>query len=150
LAKPRQNILILSGPNLNMLGIREPEIYGFQTLNDIANDCQEYADELNFDVNFRQSNAEGEIVTIIQQARGNHAGLILNAGGYSHTSIAIHDALKMLEVPIIEVHVSNPLAREPFRHTSYVAMVAKGVICGFGGHGYILALNAMRSLLDEG
>jgi 3-dehydroquinate dehydratase-2 len=150
LAKPRQNILILNGPNLNMLGIREPEVYGLQTLNDIAGDCQEYADELGFDVDFRQSNVEGELVTIIQQARGHCAGLVINAGAYTHTSIAIHDALKILEVPVIEVHLSNPMARESFRHTSYVSPVAKGTICGFGGHGYILALNALRSLLDEG
>ncbi len=150
MAKPRHNILILNGPNLNMLGIREPEVYGLQTLTDIANDCQEYADELGFDVDFRQTNAEGELVTIIQQARGNHAALIINAGAYTHTSIAIHDALKILEVPVIEVHLSNPMAREAFRHTSYISPVAKGTICGFGGHGYILALNAVRSLLDEG
>ena len=150
MAKPRQNILILNGPNLNMLGIREPEVYGLQTLNDIAGDCQEYADELGFDVDFRQSNVEGELVTIIQQARGHCAGLVINAGAYTHTSIAIHDALKILEVPVIEVHLSNPMARESFRHTSYISPVAKGTICGFGGHGYILALNALRSLLDEG
>jgi 3-dehydroquinate dehydratase II len=150
MAKPRHNILILNGPNLNMLGVREPGIYGLQTLTDIANDCSEYADELGFDIDFRQTNAEGEMVTIIQQARGNHAALIINAGAYTHTSIAIHDALKVLEVPVIEVHLSNPMAREAFRHTSYISPVAKGTICGFGGHGYILALNALRSLLDEG
>ena len=133
-----------------MLGIREPEVYGLQTLNDIAGDCQEYADELGFDVDFRQTNVEGELVSIIQQARGHCAGLVINAGAYTHTSIAIHDALKILEVPVIEVHLSNPMARESFRHTSYISPVAKGTICGFGGHGYILALNALRSLLDEG
>ena len=133
-----------------MLGIREPEVYGFHTLTDIAGDCQEYADELGFDVDFRQTNAEGELVTMIQQSRGVAAGLIINAGAYTHTSIAIHDALKILEVPVIEVHLSNPQAREAFRHTSYISPVAKGTICGFGGHGYILALNALRSLLDEG
>lgn len=133
-----------------MLGIREPEVYGFQTLTDIAGDCQEYADELGFDVEFRQTNIEGELVTMIQQSRGHAAGLIINAGAYTHTSIAIHDALKILEVPVIEVHLSNPQAREEFRHHSYISPVAKGTICGFGGHGYILALNALRSLLDEG
>jgi len=149
LAKQRHNILILNGPNLNMLGIREPEIYGFQTLTDISNDCEEYAGELGFGIDFRQTNVEGELVTFIQQARGTCSGLIINAGAYTHTSLAIHDALKILEVPVIEVHLSNPKAREKFRHHSYISSVAKGTICGFGGHGYILALNAMRSLLDD-
>jgi 3-dehydroquinate dehydratase-2 len=139
----------LNGPNLNMLGVREPEVYGFQSLGDIENDCEEYAGELGFDIDFRQSNNEGELVTAIQQARGAFAGVIINAGAYTHTSIAIHDALKVLEVPVIEVHLSNPQARESFRHHSYISPLAKGTICGFGGHGYILALNALRSLLDE-
>ena len=98
----------------------------------------------------KEPNVEGEMVTIIQQARGVCAGLVINAGAYTHTSIAIHDALKILEVPVIEVHLSNPQAREAFRHHSCISPVAKGTICGFGGHGYILALNALRSLLDEG
>lgn len=133
-----------------MLGVREPLVYGFQTLADIEADCQEYAEELGFAVDFRQTNSEGELVTFIQQARGACSALVINAGAYTHTSIAIHDALKVLEVPVIEVHLSNPQAREAFRHTSYISPVAKGTICGFGGHGYILALNALRSLLDEG
>lgn len=149
MAKQRHNILILNGPNLNMLGAREPEVYGFQTLDDIANDCEEYADELGFTIDFRQSNLEGELVTFIQQGRGTCSGLIINAGAYTHTSVAIHDALKILEVPIIEVHLSNPGARESFRHHSYITPVAKGCICGFGSHGYVLALNALRSLLDD-
>jgi len=148
LASTRHNILILNGPNLNMLGVREPEVYGFQSLGDIETDCEEYAQELGFDIDFRQSNNEGEIVTAIQQARGAFAGVIINAGAYTHTSIAIHDALKVLEVPVIEVHLSNPQAREAFRHHSYISPIAKGTICGFGGHGYILALNALRSLLE--
>ncbi|MEZ0224025.1 MAG: type II 3-dehydroquinate dehydratase [Alphaproteobacteria bacterium] len=148
MATPRHNILVLNGPNLNMLGVREPQVYGFHTLNDIEADCQEYAEELGFSIDFRQTNSEGELVTFIQQARGACAGLIINAGAYTHTSIAIHDALKILEVPVIEVHLSNPQAREAFRHTSYISPVAKGTICGFGGHGYILALNALRSLLE--
>lgn len=131
-----------------MLGVREPEVYGYQSLGDIENDCEEYAQELGFDIDFRQSNSEGDIVTAIQQARGAFAGVIINAGAYTHTSIAIHDALKVLEVPVIEVHLSNPQAREAFRHHSYISPVAKGTICGFGGHGYILALNALRSLLE--
>lgn len=149
LAKQRHNILILNGPNLNMLGVREPQVYGFQTLSDIAADCEEYAGELGFTIDFRQSNMEGELVTFIQQGRGTCSGLIINAGAYTHTSVAIHDALKLLEAPVIEVHLSNPGAREPFRHHSYITPVARGTICGFGGHGYILALNAMRSLLDD-
>lgn len=149
MALPRHNILILNGPNLNMLGIREPEVYGFQTLADISNDCEEYAGEIGFSVEFRQSNIEGELVTMIQQARGACSGLVINAGAYTHTSIAIHDALKLLDVPVIEVHLSNPQAREEFRHHSYISPIAKGTICGFGAHGYILALNALRALLDD-
>jgi 3-dehydroquinate dehydratase II len=149
LTKQRHNILILNGPNLNMLGVREPDVYGFKNLDAIALECEEYASELGFTIDFRQSNIEGEMVTILQQAREGASGIILNAGAYSHTSIAIHDALKMLEVPVIEVHLSNVYKREPFRHTSYVAPVASGVICGFGGHGYIMALDALRALLDD-
>ena len=132
-----------------MLGVREPDVYGFKNLDAIALECEEYASELGFTIDFRQSNIEGEMVTILQQAREGASGIILNAGAYSHTSIAIHDALKMLEVPVIEVHLSNVYKREPFRHTSYVAPVASGVICGFGGHGYIMALDALRALLDD-
>lgn len=149
MTKQRHNILILNGPNLNMLGVREPDVYGFKNLDAIALECEEYAGELGFTIDFRQSNIEGEMVTILQQAREGASGVIVNAGAYSHTSIAIHDALKMLEVPVIEVHLSNVYKREPFRHTSYVAPVASGVICGFGGHGYIMALDALRALLDE-
>ncbi|MDE1151693.1 MAG: type II 3-dehydroquinate dehydratase [Micavibrio sp.] len=149
MATPRHNILILNGPNLNMLGSREPEVYGFQTLADINDECEEYATEIGFALECRQSNSEGELVTIIQQARTTCSGLIINAGAYTHTSIAIHDALKMLDVPVIEVHLSNPQAREAFRHHSYISPIAKGTICGFGAHGYMLALNALRALLDD-
>jgi 3-dehydroquinate dehydratase-2 len=149
LAKPRHNILVLNGPNLNMLGVREPDVYGFKNLSALALECEEYAEALGFSIDFRQSNHEGELVTIIQDARESCAGLIINAGAYTHTSIAIHDALKILDVPIIEVHISNIYKRESFRHHSYVSPVATGTICGFGGHGYILALDAMRALLDE-
>jgi 3-dehydroquinate dehydratase-2 len=149
LPKQRHNILILNGANLNMLGVREPDIYGFQNLSAIALECEEYAGELGFAIDFRQSNSEGELVTIIQQAREGYGGLIINAGAYSHTSIAIHDALKMLDMPIIEVHISNIFKREAFRHHSYISAVAQGVICGFGGHGYILALDALRALLND-
>ena len=149
MAKQRHNILILNGPNLNMLGVREPDVYGFKNLSAIALECEEYASELSFSIDFRQSNSEGEMVTIIQEARGTCSGVIINGGAYSHTSIALLDALKILEVPIIEVHLSNIYKREAFRHHSYISGVAAGVICGFGGHTYILALDAMRALLEE-
>ena len=149
MSKQRHNILVLNGPNLNMLGVREPEVYGFKNLSAIALECEEYASEMGFDIDFQQSNIEGEMVTIIQQAHTHFAGVIINAGAYSHTSIALHDALKILDVPIIEVHLSNIYARESFRHHSYVSPLAKGIICGFGGHGYMMALDAMRALLDD-
>lgn len=149
MAKKRHNILILMGPNLNMLGVREPDTYGFKSLSEIALECEEYASELGFTVDFRQSNHEGELVTMIQEAREGASGVIINAAAYSHTSIAILDALKMLETPIIEVHNSNIYKRESFRHHSHVSTVATGTITGFGGHGYILALDAMRALLDD-
>jgi len=148
LTRERHNILILNGPNLNMLGVREPEVYGFKTLSALENECREHAGELGCSVDFRQSNHEGELVTILQEARGRYAGLIINAGAYSHTSIALLDALKMLDMPVIEVHITNIFKRESFRHHSYVSEAAAGIICGLGVHGYILALDAMRTLLD--
>lgn len=132
-----------------MLGVREPDVYGFKNLNAIAAECEEYAAELGLSVDFRQSNHEGELVTMIQEARDGYAGVIINPAAYSHTSIALLDALKLLEVPVIEVHLSNIYKREAFRHHSYVSTVAQGVISGLGGHGYILALDAMRALIDE-
>ncbi len=149
MAKERHNILILNGPNLNMLGVREPDIYGFKNLSAIALECEEYASELGCEIDFRQSNHEGELVTWVQEAREGASGVIINGGAYAHTSIAIHDALKTLDIPVIEVHLSNTHKREEFRHHSHIAAVAQGVICGFGGHSYILALEAMRSLLDD-
>jgi 3-dehydroquinate dehydratase-2 len=149
LPKQRHNILILNGPNLNMLGVREPDVYGFKNLSAIALECEEHASELGCTIDFRQSNHEGEMVTIIQEARDACAGVIINGGAYAHTSLALHDALKILEIPIIEVHVTNTYRRESFRHHSYIAAVAQGVICGFGGHGYILALDAMHALLKQ-
>lgn len=149
MAKQRHNILILNGPNLNMLGVREPDVYGTRTLSAIALECGEHAEELGFSIDFRQSNHEGELVTIVQEARDSCSGVIINAGGYSHTSIALLDSLKVLDIPIVEVHVSNLFKREGFRHHSYISGVAQGVICGFGGHGYILALDAMSALLKE-
>lgn len=143
-------MLILNGPNLNMLGVREPAIYGAETLGDIEAACQERAEALGLSVDFRQSNSEGELVTWIQQARGENDGIILNAGAYTHTSVAILDALTLAEVPVIEVHLSNIFRREPFRHHSYVSTAARGVICGFGAHGYLLALDALARIIDAG
>ncbi len=144
MAKP---IYMLNGPNLNLLGTREPEIYGSQTLDDIAKLSASHALSLGLSIQFRQSNAEGQLVDWIQEARTQAAGIILNAGAYTHTSIAIADALSAAEVPVIELHLSNVFAREPFRHHSYIAPVANGVICGFGATGYRLALSAMSDIL---
>ena len=141
-------ILILNGPNLNMLGVREPDIYGCETLADIEELCNQRATSLGLTVNFKQSNLEGEIVADIQNARGTAAGIIINAAGYTHTSVAILDALNISELPVIELHISNIHAREAFRHHSYVAQAATGIICGFGAHGYVLAIDAMARLIE--
>ncbi|CAK0771802.1 3-dehydroquinate dehydratase 2 [uncultured Gammaproteobacteria bacterium] len=143
------SVLILNGPNLNMLGVREPSLYGSQTLDDIESACQERAETLGLAIDFRQTNLEGELVSWIQQARTEHDGIIINPGAYTHTSIAIMDALILAELPVIEVHLSNIFRREPFRHHSYVSTVARGVICGLGSHGYLLALDAIQRLIDE-
>ena len=140
-------ILVLNGPNLNLLGLREPQIYGHETLSDIEETCLERAAELGLTVEFRQSNHEGQLVDWIHEARQMADGIILNAGAYSHSSIAILDALNAASVPTVEVHLSNIFRREEFRHNSYVSRAARGVICGFGGHGYELALAAMARLL---
>lgn len=144
----QKNILVLNGPNLNMLGTREPAIYGSMTLADIEAACAEHGAALSLAVTCRQSNLEGELVTWIQEARGTQAGIILNAGAYTHTSIAIPDALVAAEVPFIELHLSNVFAREEFRHHSWLSPLAKGVICGFGAKGYSLALDAMIEILE--
>lgn len=143
-------VLILNGPNLNLLGTREPEIYGHESLADIEAMCAEKGKALGLEVEFRQSNAEGELVAAIQEARGRADGLVVNAGGLTHTSIAILDALLAVDLPVIEVHLSNIFRREPFRHRSYVAQAARGVICGLGGQGYVLALEAMARLVGDG
>jgi 3-dehydroquinate dehydratase-2 len=144
------SVLVLNGPNLNMLGVREPAIYGSETLDDIEAACQERAEVLGLAIDFRQSNLEGELVSWIQQARGEHDGIIINAGAYSHTSIALLDALVLSELPVIEVHLSNIFRREGFRHHSYISAAAKGIICGFGAQGYLLALDGMARLIDAG
>lgn len=144
MAKP---IFVLNGANLNLIGVREPSIYGRETLADIRQRTEARAQALGLRVDFRQSNSEGEIVNWIHEARENANGIVLNAGAYTHTSIAIHDALNAAARPVIEVHLSNIFKREPFRHTSYVSPVAHGMICGFGPKGYELAVEAMAELL---
>ena len=141
-------MLVLNGPNLNMLGVREPAIYGRDTLDDIKAACAARVATLGLALDFRQSNIEGELVSWIQQARGKHSGIVINAGAYTHTSIALYDALQIAELPVIEVHLSNIYRREAFRHHSYISPVARGVICGFGGHGYVLAIDALARVLD--
>ena len=140
-------IIILNGPNLNLLGEREKEKYGNITLKDIENSCKEFAKKNNIDLSLFQSNVEGELVGEIQKARKEHNGLIINAGGYTHTSVAIHDALKILKIPIIELHITNIYNREEFRHKSLISKIATGVICGFGTDGYLMALTAMKAYL---
>jgi 3-dehydroquinate dehydratase II len=143
-----ETILVLNGPNLNLLGVREPETYGTETLSDIEEACIERAAELEFKLDFRHTNHEGELVTWIQDARSSAAGIVINAGAYSHTSIAIMDALKSADMPIVEVHLTNIFKRERYRHVSYVSMAANGVICGLGSQGYLLALDALWRLLQ--
>ena len=142
-------IIILNGPNLNLLGEREKNQYGSFTLEDIEKNCNEYAKINDIKLSMFQSNIEGELVEKIQASRNNQDGLIINAGGYTHTSVAIHDALKILKIPIIELHISNIYNREDFRHKSLISKVAKGVICGFGAEGYIMALKAINKFLEK-
>ncbi len=141
-------ILVLNGPNLNMLGTREPAVYGHETLDDVNALIQARADELGVRVDCRQSNSEGELVTWIQQARGDAAAIIINAGAYSHTSIAIPDALRAAELPVYEVHLSNIYQRESFRHHSYISALAVAVLCGLGPDGYLYALTAAAKAAD--
>ncbi len=140
-------ILILNGPNLNLLGTRQPEIYGRETLADIEAACRGKAQALGVGLRFMQDNVEGQLVNWIHEARGRDAGIVINAGAYTHTSIALHDALQAVELPVVEVHLSNIFRRETFRHHSYISGVAQGVICGFGSQGYLLALEAMATLI---
>ena len=142
------SMLILNGPNLNLLGQRETEIYGSATLEVIEGRCRKHADKLGVRVEFLQSNHEGKLVDHIQAVPGSHKGLILNAAGYTHTSVAIFDAIKAIDIPVIEVHMSNIYSREPFRKHSYVSPVAVGSICGFGPTVYLLAMDAMISVLE--
>jgi 3-dehydroquinate dehydratase-2 len=141
-----KKILILTGPNLNMLGMREPEIYGRHTLKDIEKLCRKKAATLKMKVTCRQSNHEGDLIDWIQEAVKKFDGIIINAGAYTHTSIAIHDALKLLDVPVIEVHLSNPKEREEFRHKSFIEPLAHSVIAGHGAAGYEMALETLSRL----
>lgn len=143
------SILILNGPNLNLLGTRQPQVYGTTTLADIETMCRARAKALSVDLAFDQTNSEGALIDTIHAARGAHDGIILNAGAYTHTSIALMDAITSVELPVIELHLSNIHARETFRHQSYISKVAVGVICGFGAQGYELALDAMVGHLER-
>jgi 3-dehydroquinate dehydratase II len=140
-------VYILNGPNLNLLGTREPHIYGHQTLDDVGEACGTLAEELGLTIRFLQSNHEGQLVDWVQEARGQGAAIIINPGAYSHTSIAIPDALAAFDGPIIEVHISNIHAREAFRHHSHVSARATGVIAGCGTDGYLLALRHVKAIL---
>jgi len=142
-----ETIFVLNGPNLNLLGLREPEIYGHETLDDIAGALEDRAKTLGFDIDLRQSNHEGHLIDWLHEAQASGArAVILNPGGYTHTSVALHDAVKSIKTPVIEVHLSNPHAREAFRHTSFVGSAAKGTVAGFGALSYILALEAAARL----
>jgi 3-dehydroquinate dehydratase-2 len=140
-------VFVLNGPNLNLLGMREPEIYGSDTLDDIAGRLEDRARELGLEIDMRQSNHEGHLVDWLHEAQATGAkAVLLNAGALTHTSLALYDAIRSIKTPVIEVHLSNPAAREEFRHKSYVAMAAKGTIAGFGATGYLLALEAAAKL----
>lgn len=145
----KNGVLVLNGPNLNMLGTREPEIYGGTTLAEIDELCVRHGKSLDLTVTCRQSNHEGELVTWIQQARDNASAIVLNAGAYTHTSLAIADAIAASGVAVIELHLSNVYARESFRHHSFISPLARGIICGFGADGYVLALDAVARLIHK-
>ncbi|PHS29299.1 MAG: type II 3-dehydroquinate dehydratase [Robiginitomaculum sp.] len=142
-----KTLYILNGPNLNRLGTREPEIYGTDTLSDIEKACAKLTSAAGLDLVFRQTNAEGTLVDYVQEAADHACALILNAGAYTHTSVALHDALRLVNVPVIELHLSNPAAREDFRRTNYVAPAATANICGFGAMGYDMAVTAALRLV---
>jgi 3-dehydroquinate dehydratase II len=142
-------VFVLNGPNLNLLGARDPAVYGLDTLADIEARCLARAADLGLAIEFRQSNHEGQIVDWIQEARESADGIVLNAGALTHTSVAILDALAASELPVVEVHLSNIFRREPFRHHSYVSLAATGVICGLGAQGYELALDAVAALIEN-
>ncbi|MFV1600087.1 MULTISPECIES: type II 3-dehydroquinate dehydratase [unclassified Phaeobacter] len=143
------NILVLNGPNLNLLGTRQPEVYGHETLAMVEQRCIDHGATLGLSVTCEQSNHEGALLDALHGARGSYAGIILNAGAYTHTSIALMDAIFSIALPVVEVHLSNIHAREEFRHRSYIARAALGQICGFGSQGYLMALDALNSHLNQ-
>lgn len=142
-------VAVLNGPNLNMLGLRQPGVYGSATMDDVEQLCAETADQLGLAIDFRQTNGEGELVSWVQECRGRAAGIVINPAAYTHTSVALLDALLAVELPVIEVHISNIHRREEFRRRSYVSMAAVGVICGLGPRGYALALRGMAGLIED-
>ena len=144
-----KKILVINGPNLNLLGTREKEKYGNISLEDIKKKCDLHGKKINLDVEFKQSNVEGEIVNFIQEARKTHKGIIINAGGYTHTSVAILDALLAVKKPTIELHITNIYKREDFRHKSLISKAADGIICGLGTDGYIMALNGIKKIINN-
>ena len=145
----KHKITVINGPNLNLLGEREKEKYGSVSLEDIKSDCSKYAKKNDVELTFVQSNVEGEIVSLIQNSRDKYSGLIINAAGYTHTSVSILDALMVLKIPIIELHITNIYNREDFRHKSLISKAATGIICGFGTKGYVMAIEAMKNILKK-
>ena len=141
-----KKILVINGPNLNTLGNREKSIYGSKSLDDIERECLDLGDRLDIKISFFQSNSESQIIDCIQNSREIYSGLIINAGAYTHTSVAIHDSLKLLDFPIIEVHLSNPYKREDFRQKSLISPLAKGIICGLGADVYLLGIQTLKKL----
>ena len=144
-----EKILVINGPNLNLLGTREKEKYGSVSLQDIQKKCESHSDKIGLKIDFKQSNVEGEIVNFIQDARKKYQGIIINAGGYTHTSVAILDALLAVKKPTIELHITNIYNREDFRHKSLISKIARAVLCGFGTDGYLMALKAMNDFLKN-
>ena len=144
-----KKILIINGPNLNLLGKREETKYGKVTLDEVKKNCEFHAKSINVEIHFYQSNIEGEIVEMIQKAKGNYNGIIINAAGYTHTSVAILDALLAVKLPTIEVHITNIYNREEFRKKSLISKAANGIICGFGVNGYIMALDSMKEIINK-
>ena len=146
----QNNIIIINGPNINLLGDRDKSLYGNQSYDDLVSRCKSEAKKKKININFYQSNIEGELVTKIQESRNQYDGMIVNAAAFTHTSVAIRDALSLFKKPSIELHISNIHKREEFRHKSLISDVVSGIICGLGTHGYILAINAMHELLYNG
>jgi len=144
-----KKIIIINGPNLNLLGEREETKYGKVTLEEVKKNCEFHAKSINVEINFYQSNIEGEIVEMIQKAKGNYNGIIINAAGYTHTSVAILDSLLAVKLPTIEVHITNIYNREEFRKKSLISKAANGIICGFGVNGYIMALDSMKEIVNK-